>query len=183
MDDESLRELVVGAVAVIALLIASIVGLLRETHVVSLVGVYVVVAAGVYLFARSDSEPTVPGIVGFAVAVLVAAALPMTIQVGAFEGDPLQTANLVGRWALPIALTVPLGVCATRQQRRVVAGCLAVGFVAIVGSALQVFETTVGPWWGTATAPAAIYLVGVLAGYPGAVALSYRAELESAVCK
>jgi hypothetical protein len=180
MPEMSRRDLAVTGAVALVIIAAVELRFLRQGHVVALLFAYVAVSVGSIGLARSDTDPTARAKATLVAVTFLAVAVSVAGGVRALPSEavpwPLQIGYLIGRWALPISLTVAVGIFETREQRRRLAGAHALALLALLAGGLVVYGSR-GVLLAALGWTVGYYVVGVIVAYPAV--LSYRQALAT----
>lgn len=180
MPEMSRRDLAVTGAVALVIIAAVEVRFLRQGHVVALLFAYVAVSVGSIALARSDSEPTARAKATLVAVTFLVVAVSVAGGVQALPSEtlpwPLQIGYLSGRWALPISLTVAVGIFETAEQRRKLVVAHALAPLVLLAGALVVYGSS-GVLLAALGRTVGYYVVGVIVAYPAV--LSYRQALAA----
>lgn len=183
-----LREgvaVVVGGSSVAVVVLAALAGLLWSAHLLGLVAAYAVVGAAAVGFAQAEWSPEPADAVPLSAAVAFVVGAPVALRVGLPAGLPeyrlLFAVRLAGQWALPVALTVPFGLARTTRQRLALAGAHLAALLGLAWVGAVLLGEPRVPTLGATAFTLQQYAVGVVAGYPAVLLLTYRGRLAAAL--
>lgn len=178
MKEMSRRDLAVTAAVALVIIAAVELRFLWQGHIVGLLFAYVAVSIGSIALSRSDGEPTVRGKAALVAVTLLVVAVPVAGAVSTLPSESLpwglQIGYLAGRWALPISLTVAVGIFELPAQRRRLAVAHTVALLALLAGGMVVYGST-GVLLAAVGRTLGYYAVGVVVAYPAV--LSYRQAL------
>ncbi|WP_336135807.1 hypothetical protein [Natronomonas amylolytica] len=178
MKEMSRRDLAVTAAVALAIIAAVELRFLRQGHIVGLLFAYVAVSVGSIALSRSDGDPTARAKAALVAVTFLVVAVPVAGGVRALPSEtlpwPLQIGYLVGRWALPVSLTVAVGIFETRAERRRLAVGHAIALLALLAGGAVVYGSA-GVLIAAVGRTLGYYALGAVVAYPAV--LSYRQAL------
>lgn len=178
MKEMSRRDLAVTGGVALVIIAAVELRFLRQGHIVGLLFAYLAVSIGSIALSQSDGEPTTRGKSVLVAVTFLVVAVPAAGAVRTLPSETvpwsLQIGYLAGRWALPISLTVAVGIFETAPERQRLAVAHAIALPALLAGGMVVYGST-GILLAAVGRTLGYYAVGVVVAYPAV--LSYRQAL------